>query len=1133
MKQTKRLFSLLLAFALLITCTPYVPLKAEAAKSGHYTYNVSNGKAVITKVSTAISGDVTVPTTLGGYSVAEIANSAFSLCSEITSVEIPDSVTTIGRDAFYSCTSLISVDIGASVETIGEQAFIGCQRLTVMVVDPNNPNLCSENGVLFNKNVTKLFYYPTGKTGTYSIPDTVTTIGAYAFGGCTGLTGVEIPNSVTTIEKSAFAGCTSLTSVEIPDSVITINDGGFSGCTGLVSVDIGDAVTVVERNAFSYCSKMTSVKIGTSVAAVGYNAFYNCASLTHVDISDIKTWCEIAFEDAYANPLYYAKQLRLNGSTVKELKIPVGVTSIGNYAFQNLASMISVEIPDSVTTIGSSAFAGCDSLTGVEIPDSVETIGSYAFYNCTKLTTVKLPGAVTTIKTCTFYYCTGLTSVEIPDSVTNIEDSAFSYCTNLASVKIPNSVTNIGKYAFYRCTSLTSVDIPDSVTAIEGWAFATCTGLTSLNIGNSVATIGSGAFMTCTSLTEIRFEGEAPDIGQDAFKGVTSTAYYYADETWTEEAVQGYGGTITWVALEKEPENGLSGECGAEGDNLAWVLDEDGTLTISGTGEMKEGGSVLWQDIKDSIKRVVVESGVTTIGAYAFSDFTSLASVELSDSVTAIGSDAFGGCTSLADIWFSGSAPSFAPDVFRKVTSSAHCWSDETWTKEVMQDYGGDITWIETEKGQEIVASGACGAEGDNLSWNLDKEGTLTISGTGAMADFSSSGSNKKPWDDYRNSVKKVVIEKGVTTIGSNAFDYCWYIESVEIPDSVTSIGVTAFFSCSDLKDVYIPCSVTTIGNSAFGSCTQLTTVVISDSVTAIGSSAFSSCTSLKSVYISNSITSIEYGTFARCNRLTSVRIPSSVTFIGSNAFDECYDMEEVWFEGSAPDIADTAFKNSGVTAYYYPDATWTEEVMQDYGGNVTWVAIQTVASGACGAGGDNITWALDNRGMLSLSGTGEMQAFDDLKSAPWYDTRESVKEVVIENGITTIGDGLFEGCSNLAEVRFEGIAPIMGSAVFDGVTATAYYYPDKTWTEEVMQSYGGNITWVALEPKVQPGEFTGDGVVTDEDVIYLLWYTVFPEDYPLNGADADFTGDGTVTDADVIYLLWHTVFPEDYPLEK
>ena len=270
-----------------------------------------------------------------GNSVTTIGVCAFRYCNSLTSVTIPNSVTTIGGGAFDGCRSLTSVTIPNSVTTIGEGgAFDGCRSLTSIDVASGNLNYSSKDGVLFDKNKSTLIQYPIGNKRTeYTIPNSVTTIGSYAFDDCSNLTSVTIPNSVTTIGKYAFSSCSGLTSVTIGNSVTTIGEHAFSGCSGLTSVTIPNSVTTIGEYAFEFCSGLTSVTIPNSVTTIGESAFSGCRSLT------------------------------------------------------------SVTIPNSVTTIGKYAFIYCRSLTSVTIPNSVTTIGDYAFYSCSSLKDVYYLGS--------------------------------------------------------------------------------------------------------------------------------------------------------------------------------------------------------------------------------------------------------------------------------------------------------------------------------------------------------------------------------------------------------------------------------------------------------------------------------------------------------------------------------------------------------------------------------------------------------------------------------------------------------------------------------------------------------------------------------------------------------------------
>ena len=289
----------------------------------------------------------------------------------------------------------------------------------------------------------------------------------------------------------------------------------------------------------------------------------------------------------------------------------------------------------------------------------------------------------------------------------------------------------------------------------------------------------------------------------------------------------------------------------------------------------------------------------------------------------------------------------------------------------------------------DIVDSGTCGAEGDgsNLTWTLDREGVLTISGSGDMYDY---GLSDAPWYGIRSRVKSAVIADGVTSIGYKAFDDCTSLTSVTIPDSVTSIGYEAFFNCTSLTSVTIPDGVTSIGEDAFRNCTSLTSVTIPDSVTRIGERAFYYCTSLTSVTIPDSVTSIGEFAFSGCTSLTSVTIPDSVTSIGGWAFYKCTSLTSVTIPDSVTSIGNGAFEGcTSLTSVTIPDSVTS--IGEDTFRNCTSLKSVTIP--------DSVTSIGDS-------------AFCNCKS---------LTSVTIPDSVTRIGKQAFDYCTSLTDVYYAG----------------------------------------------------------------------------------------------------------------
>ncbi|MBE6588622.1 MAG: leucine-rich repeat domain-containing protein [Ruminococcaceae bacterium] len=382
-----------------------------------------------------------------------IADGLFMDCTGLTSIKIPDSVTTLGNWTFAYCTKLSEVTLGTSLRDIGSLAFKGCTGLTAVYIE----DLAAWCKIKFYSRESNPLYYA-GKlyvnnelVTTLSIPADVTSIEDYAFYGCTGLTGVSVPanSRLENIGSYAFGDCTGVISIEIPASVTSIGKSAFFGCTGITN--------------------MTLPFVGAS---------RNGSSNTHFGY--------IFGASSYSN---HSQRVPASLKTV----VITGGSSIASYAFYGCTGLTSIEIPTSVTSIGKFAFFGCTGLTSISIPESVISIDSSAFSGCTKLVSITVT--------------TGNSKYKVQGNcLIAIESRTLIWGCETSVIPTDGSVTIIGDYAFYNCTNLTSIKIPESVTSIGASAFKNCTGLTDIKIPASVTSIGSSAFSGCEGLTSVTFE---------------------------------------------------------------------------------------------------------------------------------------------------------------------------------------------------------------------------------------------------------------------------------------------------------------------------------------------------------------------------------------------------------------------------------------------------------------------------------------------------------------------------------------------------------------------------------------------------------------------------------------------------
>ena len=1029
-----------------------------------------------------------------------------------------------------------------------------------------------EDGVT---SIGELAFYKCSSLTNITIPDSVTCIAYAAFHGCSSLSSITIPNSVTSIGIYAFVVCSSLTSITIPDGVTSIGYGAFSDCSSLKTIslscksslkksDFGEQADLVSYTNQHLLTK-TAAKAATCTES-GNKEYWTCkhckkyflsddtnpATATAVELSETvipalnhkNAITRDAFEPTETEPGYSGDRycpdcdtvfekgytywnegnltwkldadgtLTISGTgamkdydyynnpspasqkkdSVKKVVIEDGVTSIRNSAFYDCNSLTSITIPNSVTSIGAYAFSNCYYLTNITIPNSVTSIENYAFRSCSSLTSITIPDSVTSIGKLAFYSCDSLTSITISNSVTSIEERAFAYCSRLTSITIPDSVTSIGNFAFQSCSSLTSITIPDSVTSIGNYAFRNCSSLTSITIPDSVTSIGSSAFNGCSSLQTISLSCKSSlkksDFGDQA--DLVSYTSHTLKKTEAKDAT-----------------------CTEDGNKEYWTCEHCGKYFLS--------------DNTNPETAKAVEQSETVIPASH-----KLTKVEAKDATCAEdGNKEYWTCEHCKKYFLSDDTN---PETAKAVEQSEFIIPALNHKNAIIQNaseptetapgYSGDRYCPDCDT---VFEKGYTYWNEDNLTWKLYEDGTLNISGKGAMKDYNSDD-NPSPASQKKDSVKKVVIEDGVTSIGDSAFSYCSSLTNITIPDSVTSIGDSAFSGCWDLTSITIPDSITTIGESAFSGCSGLTSITIPNSVTSIGAYAFSGCRSLTSITIPDSVTSIGNSSFSYCISLTSITIPNSVTSIGTYAFSNCWYLTSITIPDSVTSIGKSAFykcsslttislsckstlkkSNFGgqadlvsytnehtLTKTEAKAATCTENGNKEYWTcehcgkyflsddanpetataveqsetiipalkhkNATTRGAVKPTETAPGYSGDrycpdcntvlekgytywvedNLTWKLYEDGTLNISGTGAMKDYDyDNNPSPVYNN-SNVKKVVIEDGVTSIGESAFYGCSSLTSITISDRVTSIGNSAFYGcLNLTSITIPD------------------------------------------------------------------------------------------
>ena len=433
------------------------------------------GNGVTEIKGSAFDGCVNLVDITLGKNISIIGSSAFSKTG-ISEMEMPDKLIEIGSFAFSNCDNLKKVVIPASVQTLATNAFNGSADISAIEVDADSPLFYSDDGVLYSRTENTLVRFPSGRKGSYTVPDGIEKIGNYAFYDAEGITEIILPDSLKVIGESAFRKC-GIEAIDIPGGVNNVGFAAFSEAK-LESIVFPDSVTEIGAAVFDGCLNLNSVTFGKNTGSIGYGVFCNCPKLKEINIP------ESCNRYSFTNGLLIDND---NNNLISVLTSHTG----------------KLTIPEGIVTLGDYCAYGCV-ISEVSIPSSVTAVGRNAFDRCEKLRTVNLGDSVTSIGFSAFNACTSLQSIDIPDSVTEIGQRAFGDCSNLRDVRLSNSVILLDSNTFVNCTSLRELIIPNSVTEVRSCCDG-CTSLERIVMSDNVEKIGINAFLDCTSVRELYY----------------------------------------------------------------------------------------------------------------------------------------------------------------------------------------------------------------------------------------------------------------------------------------------------------------------------------------------------------------------------------------------------------------------------------------------------------------------------------------------------------------------------------------------------------------------------------------------------------------------------------------------------
>ncbi len=943
-------------------------------------------------------------------SLGDVGSYAFAYTAALSSVDLSSGVEVyLWSNAFYNA-GIRELYIPDNVRYIGESVFSYCANLESIEVSPDSINYSSQDGALFNKEKTKLITYPAGKTGVYTVPSRVVTLGVGAFEGA-GLTGVIFPENseLITIGYRAFINAKSLESIVIPDSIISIDFYAFAYCDNLKTVSIGEGsqLSGIYEGAFYNCKNLTSIYIPEGIQEIAEYSFFGCTRLTDITFADN---CRI--KGIY----YYAFAY----SGLSELPLPDGLIEIGDYAFADMVnvSLTVLTVPDSIEVIGYRAFAGQTNIEELTIPGTGELIeyyfggklnklkkvtvtrGEIAYgmfsangYDGGTIESVTICEGVTSIGSYAFSYQSKLTSIIIPDTVTHIGSDAFYFCRSLENVKLSNALTTLESYTFFN-SAITEVILPESLVYLDTSAFLGSP-LRSLHINKNLCEIklnGGGG----NGFSYIGFSRLTVDEDNPFFTAVDNVLYSKDMRTLVYVPTGVDAQNVLLDTTLEIAECAFYNNCATKHISLPEGITEIPTSVFSGS----------------DIESVTLPESLRIIGASSFYCCLNLQSIDIPENVEIIRSGAFLGAglktvelpKSLRVIEgsaFFGADLEFVliPENVTEVGGTAFGW---IWNKCIMAleadelPSGFDPTWFEdpVHPDRPVYFGIKEVGEFEGFTYLADKQNRATLMQYSGL--------------DSKVTIPEKIGEYTVTFLGDGLFEGQSNLSEVVLPNTIKSIGSSAFYNCTSLYEIVLPSELEFLGNDAFAG-SGLYYVELPNTLEKLPEELFRGCNNLSRVVIPNGVQSIGDLAFANCSALQYVIVPNTVTEISKYSFDES---GVILFESDSLVASSLQVKENYVLGF---------ERLEDDGSFVFALLKDKSAVLLEYYGTDENVTVPSNVSGYTVSGVGKYVFKDNT----------SVKTVVLPDTIQTVGEGMFFRCSDLTSVLIPDSVKAIGDRAF------------------------------------------------------------------------------------------------------